>query len=119
MVCPECGAEYREGYLECADCSVPLVTELPSEDHGEPTVGIFRTADATLLPVLKSVLTAAGIPFSVQGDETSGLFPFGPAGSGPDSRRLGAVLWVPESRADEARALLESEAPVAESEEES
>lgn len=25
--CPECGAEYREGYTECADCGVELVEE--------------------------------------------------------------------------------------------
>lgn len=112
MFCPECGAEYREGFVECADCEVPLTPAMPEEPShdGEPTVGILRTADATLLPVLKSVLAAAEIPFSVQGDESSGLFPFGPAELVPDGRRFGAVIRVPKSREGEAKALLESAA---------
>ncbi len=120
MFCPECGAEYREGFAECADCSVPLTAEMPARamPDDEPTVGVFRTADATLLPVLKSVLTAAGIPFSVQGDESSGLFPFGPAQIMPDSNRMGAVIRVPKSVAEEAKALLESELPIVEDGEE-
>ncbi len=28
MWCPKCGAEYREGFTECADCHIPLVEEL-------------------------------------------------------------------------------------------
>ena len=114
MFCPECGAEFREGFDECADCGVKLTAEMPARaiPDDEPTVGIFRTADAALLPVLKSVLTSAGIPFSVQGDEASGLFPFGPFDMLPDSVRLGAVIRVPESRAEEAKALLESELPI-------
>jgi hypothetical protein len=27
--CPQCGAEYREGFTECADCGVALVSTLP------------------------------------------------------------------------------------------
>jgi len=29
MVCPKCGAEYRQGYTSCADCHVLLVAERP------------------------------------------------------------------------------------------
>jgi hypothetical protein len=33
--CPRCGAEYREGFTECADCGVALVSTPPpaSEDR--------------------------------------------------------------------------------------
>ena len=113
MFCPECEAEYREGFYECSDCGVKLVHSLPVVDHGEPTVGVFRTADASLLPVVESVLRAEGMPFSVQGEETSGgLFPLGSVGGIADNRRLGAVIRVPESRAEEAKALLEAAVPV-------
>lgn len=115
MFCPECEAEYREGYYECSDCGVKLVDSLPVVDHGEPTVGVFRTADASLLPVVESVLRARGIPFSVQGEEASGgLFPLGSVGGTADNRRLGAVLRVPESLAEEAKALLETAVPLEE-----
>src|ERR1022692_4128642 len=28
MVCPQCEAEFREGFSECSDCHVPLVSKL-------------------------------------------------------------------------------------------
>lgn len=115
MFCPECEAEYREGFYKCSDCDVPLVHSLPFVDHGEPTVSVFRTADASLLPVVESVLRAEGVPFTVQGEETSGgLFPLGSFGGSADDRRLGAVIRVPESRAEEAKALLEAAVPLEE-----
>jgi len=33
MICPQCHAEYREGYSSCADCQVPLVHDLPRQSH--------------------------------------------------------------------------------------
>jgi hypothetical protein len=46
MICPQCRAEYREGYSSCADCHVALVHDLPrqsGEDSGyfdsHPTPG--------------------------------------------------------------------------------
>ena len=120
MFCPECGAEYRDEILECADCGVPLAAAPPEEPshEAEPSVAVLRTGDAALLPVLRSLLSSAGIPFTIQGEESSGLFPFGSDDMVPDGRRFGAVLRVPESRAEEAKALIESAAPVSEGEEE-
>ncbi len=32
MFCPKCKTEYREGFFECADCYLQLVSELPVEN---------------------------------------------------------------------------------------
>ena len=115
MYCPECRAEFREGITICPDCEVPLVEELPDEstDSPEDLVRIFETADVAVLPVIKSVLSAADIPYIVQGDEIMGVIPVGGIGLGglsPRGHGLSAAIWVPHDRADEARALL-NEAP--------
>ena len=35
--CPECGAEYKQGVAECADCEVPLTDAPPPEPpHPDP-----------------------------------------------------------------------------------
>jgi hypothetical protein len=40
MFCPECQAEYRQGFTRCADCDVDLVYELPREpETGSPSGG--------------------------------------------------------------------------------
>ena len=57
--------------------------------------------------MIKSVLSGAGIPHLVQGDEAQGLYPFGSVGGGSDDRLLGAVVLVPESRRAAAEAVLE------------
>jgi len=115
MYCPECRAEFRAGITTCPDCEVPLVEELPDESEGSPEdmVRIFETADVAVLPVIKSLLSAADIPHIVQGDEIMGVIPVGKIGLGglsPRGHGLSAAIWVPRDRADEARDLL-SEAP--------
>lgn len=69
MLCPQCGAEYREGFDECADCHVPLVDSL---DEPEPTgapadgvliqTGIFHPI---AIGLAGSLLREAGIPYFV------------------------------------------------------
>jgi len=102
--CPSCRGEFVGELSTCPDCEIPLVQELPEvvEDEGE-LVEVFRTGDATLLPVIVSLLDASGVPCIVQGGEAAGgLFPLGAAAG----KALAALILVPESRAEEARALL-------------
>ena len=61
-----------------------------------------------LLPVAKSVLEAAGVPHVVQGEAGVVLFPLGPAGEKVTHRVTGAIILVPRSRYEEAKALLET-----------
>ncbi len=109
MYCPDCRAEYREGFDRCEDCGVALVAgSPPAPGADEALVQVFETADASLVPVIRSVLESAEIPFSIQGEEASALFPLGSLGGGRDDRELGIVVHVLESRAQEARAVLEA-----------
>lgn len=88
MFCPLCKTEYREGFDICADCSVPLVAELPQKenqteisqldtsrtdfegglkDKGE-FVEIFETSDQYEILIIKSVLDEEGIPYHFSGE---------------------------------------------------
>ena len=69
-------------------------------------VRVFQTADSTLLPVIKSVLDGARIPYVVQGDHALGMLPLGPFGTGVTRGLLGAIVLVPRERAAEAGELL-------------
>jgi hypothetical protein len=46
--CPRCGAEYREGFTECADCGVALVSTppRPHADHDDDDDGLRHPAVA-------------------------------------------------------------------------
>jgi hypothetical protein len=99
-----------------------LVAELPPENPDADLVPIFETADVSLLPIVKSLLDAAGIPCVVQGEEALSVLPVGRWGAGisQSGRGLAATIRVDKARAQEAEELLrplaEGESP-AESEE--
>jgi hypothetical protein len=79
MFCPECKAEYREGFTQCADCEVELVAELPKtamvrraepggagedgENPEDPFCQFWKGEDARVLGELCDVLGEARIPF--------------------------------------------------------
>jgi hypothetical protein len=42
--CPQCGAEYRAGFHECADCGVALVDEQPPPVPGRGATARHSTA---------------------------------------------------------------------------
>ena len=75
MICPQCNAEYREGFLRCSDCGVELVYAAPeslvaplrgtqdaSGDEEDPFCLFWRGDDARLQGELCQVLSEAGIP---------------------------------------------------------
>jgi hypothetical protein len=45
MYCPQCKAEYRQGFTRCADCDLDLVYTLSSEEPGPRGTGSAGSAD--------------------------------------------------------------------------
>lgn len=81
----------------------------PTDPESGPVL-VFTTADVGLLPVVKSVLQAAEIPFLVQGEHSLGQLPTGLL-AGPFARTgLAARVFVPTAHAASARELLEQTA---------
>ena len=101
MICPECGLEYEEGVLRCEDCEVALEAEGP--DPGVPGetrfVSLLEAEDVDFFARVTARLEERKIPWFVQSESSRG--------------RATAVVYVAESRADEARRLVESNGPVA------
>ena len=110
MFCPRCGAEYRAGYERCADCDVALQTEPPADDHtAVPYVTVFETSEVDVIPVIKSLLDSAGIPFDTGGEAMMNLYPSDLLGT-IMGRPAGEIRFsVPEDRAEEARQLLQGQ----------
>ena len=108
MFCPQCGAEFRPGFDRCNECGVALTHDPPPpEDHEKtPYTVVFATSETDVLPVIKSLLQSADIPFETDGEAMLNLFPsdlLGPVLSRP---RGEVRIYVPESCAEEARELL-------------
>lgn len=107
--------------MRCPDCDVELVASEPPA-RGNPDaklITVFRTAEADVLPVVRSLLEESGIPFAVKGEELVGMFPSAGLGLAIDPRARAAEIQVTEDRADEARELLADvvqEHPVGDSE---
>jgi Putative prokaryotic signal transducing protein len=80
MYCPECRSEYREGFVQCADCEVPLVDTLPQEEPEHPDlqfVTVLETGDPGEIALAESILLEAGIPYYKKGDQIQDLFALG------------------------------------------
>jgi hypothetical protein len=112
MFCPQCGSEYREGYTRCADCDVALVDQPPPEpSHELDLVLLHETSDVTALPVIKSVLDGAGIPYVTEGEEAFNLLPLSGSFVVPGHSDMAVEIHVPRERLEEAQALLASALP--------
>lgn len=79
MYCPECGSEYREGFMQCADCEVPLVDTPPQEpEHPDiHLVTVLETGDPGEIALAESILLEAQIPYVKKGDQIQDLFALG------------------------------------------
>jgi len=61
--CPNCRAEYIEGIVECPDCNVKLVDELPPKDKAEyiDMVELEKVPDEVSGVMIKGILINNGI----------------------------------------------------------
>ncbi|HWS46021.1 MAG TPA: hypothetical protein VN636_09195 [Acidimicrobiia bacterium] len=93
--CPSCGAEYRLGSTQCADCRVALVTERPEhlddvddDDDDDDGGGLVELGEWPKLQaqVLRRRLETAGVAVMI---EWTG---------GPDDRR--GIVLVPEEQSE-------------------
>ncbi len=76
MYCPDCSAEYREGFKECSDCHVPLVEELPIDpevlDRSE-FEEIKLAHVQSDISFLQSLLESEGIEYALEGENFARL----------------------------------------------
>jgi Putative prokaryotic signal transducing protein len=78
------------------------------ESKGNPNLElteVYETTDPTLLPVLRSALEAAGIPYHTEGEESFGLLPL-QGGFLTGEEPMAVEIHVPADRAEEARTLI-------------
>ena len=70
MFCPECRAEYREGFHICSDCNIELVDELQPLPEPEfvDFVEILATYNPADIVFLKSLLESEGIQYYFKGE---------------------------------------------------
>jgi len=107
MFCPNCKAEYREGFKTCAECKVDLVEQLPqepqvpynAEELSDELEAVFETDDSPLMNEIAAIVESKNIPYLVQ--------------SGTALRELEdeklewrSVLFVPADFSDDARAVI-------------
>jgi len=81
MFCPECKTEYREGFIECADCKVQLVDTLELEnENNEQKLEVYEnvkfksvlsTYNVGDIALIKGLLDDAGITYFFQGENIS------------------------------------------------
>ena len=105
MFCPKCSAEYREGFTECSDCKVPLVTYPPNYPEHEMEsipktelgyvnwVTVFSSRNLTLIGLAKSILDNAEIQYFARGESLM-------------AHRVAVQLQVEYTNEKEARELL-------------
>ena len=106
MYCPECGADYWEGFTQCDECRVALQIEPPQEASRITFVPVLRSGNSVELAIAKSLLEQADIPYYAQGEALQDLFGLGCMGSGFNPLVGPVALQVDAVHLAEARQLL-------------
>lgn len=109
MFCPQCGAEYREGFTTCSECEVALAAEPPvkeAEAEWRELVTVWSAVDHARTLVATSLLEEEGIPHFVRGEQLQDLFGMGRLGAGYNLLVGPAEVQVPVEHEARARELL-------------
>lgn len=88
--------------MNSPDAPAEPQTELDYEE-------VFETSEPDVLPVIKSLLDGAGIPWATHGESMMNIFPSEVMTMVSLSNQDEVRIYVPESRAEEARALLDGD----------
>ena len=77
MFCPECRAEYREGFNKCSDCNVDLVEQLPPEQEEvfPEYVKVLKIGNPSDIAMVKSILDSENITYYLQGEHINYIIP--------------------------------------------
>jgi hypothetical protein len=74
MFCPQCRAEYREGFAHCSECDVPLVGQVPAESgDAEDLIRVCSYSTDGEAFLARSVLESAGIDAMVSPPPQPGM----------------------------------------------
>ena len=113
MICPRCQSELPTDAIRCASCDHELVANstIESSSSSLEPVEVMATKDLSLIPILRSILDGAEIPYEIRGDQNFSLQPAFDLLIGRE--RAPILILVPQHRADEAKALLETPDPSA------
>lgn len=96
MYCPQCRAEYRDGYLRCAECNIELVETLPDREDQQGYIHLATVFTEGEIALIKSSLERASIDYYFHGEQAHRLAPL----------PFGARLMVREDHREEAEAIL-------------
>jgi hypothetical protein len=109
MYCPKCSSEYREGFTECATCSVSLVNELPPKVEPDyiKFVTVYESGDPAFISFTKSVLDSEGINYFFKGEGLQDLFAGGRIGTGFNPLIGPVEIQVDQNDAEYAKQLLQ------------
>ncbi len=106
MYCPKCRTEYRKEFNTCADCEVPLVSELlPEQPPPAPEyvnfIDLYSPRNQIELGLIKSILDSEGISYFVRNAN------FGSLEVGPQIGLFNAtMIQVQDDQLEKARELL-------------
>jgi|LSQX01.2.fsa_nt_gb hypothetical protein len=100
--CPNCNAEYREGFTVCSDCNADLVEEKPvikeEKAQYDKEAYLLSVADDMEASVVSSLLEAHDIPVYKRHREAGAYLSIYMGQS-----KFGIDIFVPESFLEEAR----------------